>query len=115
MLDAVTVALPAVLAVMLKLLVPPTRAALAGRAALESLELIATVSFVLITFQFASTALTVTLKAVPAVCAVGVPVFPLAVPGVAVSPGIRSCSLAKGPAVTEILVELALLKLPLLN
>ena len=39
----------------------------AGSTALASLEVIATVSFVLIRFQLASTALTVTLKAVPAV------------------------------------------------
>ena len=65
--DAVTVALPAVLSVMLKPFVPLTSAALDGNAALASLEVIATVSLVLTKFQFASTALTVTLKAVPAV------------------------------------------------
>ena len=47
-------------------LVPATRPALAGRVALASLELIPTVSvIVLIRFQLASTALTVTLNGVP--------------------------------------------------
>ena len=66
---------------------PATSGALAGSAALVSLELMATVSLVLITFQLASTALTVALNALPAVWAKGVPVFPEPVPGVAVSPG----------------------------
>ena len=60
-------AVPAVFSVTLKLFVPEIRAALAGSSALASLEVTATVSFVLIMFQLASTALTVTLKAVPAV------------------------------------------------
>src|SRR5205823_13676925 len=59
---AATVAVPAVLSVRLKLAVPATSGALAGNAALVSLELMATVSLVLITFQLASTALTVTLN-----------------------------------------------------
>ena len=46
---------------------PPTRAASAGKLALLSLEVRWTVSLVLTAFQLASTALTVTLKAVPAV------------------------------------------------
>src|SRR5712691_41399 len=98
--EAVIVALPAVLSVTLKLLLPPTSAALAGSAALASLELIATVSLVFTIFQFASTALTVTVKAVPAVGAVGVPVLPFGVPGAAVSPGNRICSLANTAALT---------------
>src|SRR5437870_4743655 len=61
-----------------------------------------TVSVLLTTFQFASTALTVTLNAAPAVCAVGVPVLPLAVPGAAVSPGIRICSFANAPPFTVV-------------
>ena len=65
--DAVTVALPAVLSVTLRVFVPLTSAALAGSAALASLEVIATVSLVLTTFQLSSTALTVILKDVPAV------------------------------------------------
>lgn len=101
-LEAVTVALPAVLSVTLKLLLPLTRAALAGNTALGSLELIATVSLVLIRFQLASTALTVTLNAVPALCAVGVPVLPVAVPAEADSPGARIWSLTKAPGLTVI-------------
>ena len=49
-------------------------------------------------FQLASTALTVTLKLLPAVWAVGVPVLPVAVPGAAVSPGIRIWSFVNAPA-----------------
>ncbi len=98
--EAVTVALPAVFSVTLKFLLPLVRAVLAGNAALASLELIATVSLVLTTFQFESTALTVTLKAVPAVCAVGVPVLPLPVPGKAVSPGASSCNFTNAPGLT---------------
>src|SRR5947207_3063849 len=71
---AVTVAVPAVLSVKVKLLVPATSAAVGGRVAAVSLEVIATVSVTVpTTFQFASTALTVTLNADPAACAVGVP------------------------------------------
>src|ERR1051325_10603608 len=87
--DAVTVWLPAVLNVTLKFVfVPATSAALAGNVALLSLEEIETVSVTVATvFQFASTALTVMFVAVPAVCAVGEPVLPVAVPGAAVSAG----------------------------
>src|SRR5262249_10902109 len=98
--EAVTVAVPAVFSVTLATLLPLTSAPLPGSVAFASLEVIETVSFVLTTFQFASTAFTVTLKAVPAVSAVGVPVLPLAEPGAAVSPGVNSCSLAKAPAFT---------------
>ena len=80
------------MSVTLKVLVPLTSAAFAGGVAFGSLELIAMVSLVFTTFQFASTALTVTLNAVPAVWAVTVPVLPLAVPGAAVSPGASSWS-----------------------
>src|SRR5438128_1154706 len=92
---AVTVQLPTVLLVRLKLFVPATSAALAGRRSLGSVQVMPTVWVLLTKFQFASTALTVTLKAVPALCALGVPVLPLAVPGAAVSPGTSNCSLAK--------------------
>src|SRR5207245_6690647 len=85
--EADTVALPAVLSVTLNILVPLVSAAFAGKAAFASLDVIATVSFVLLTFQFASTALTVTLNGVPAVCGKGDPVLPVGVPGAAVSPG----------------------------
>src|SRR5437588_797310 len=70
---------------------------------LGSLEVMPTVSPSLLTrFQFASAALTVTMKALPAVCAAGVPVLPVAVPGAAVSPGASSCNLANAPALTVI-------------
>ena len=100
--EAVSVAFPAVLRVTLRLLLPPTNAVVAGNAALVSLEEIATVSFVPTRFQLASTALTVTLKAVPAVCAAGVPSLPAPVPGTAVSPGASNCNLANAPALTVI-------------
>jgi len=63
---AVTVALPAVLNVMLKVAVPLVKAALAGVEALGSLNVIPIESLVCRTFQKLSTALTVTVKAVPA-------------------------------------------------
>src|SRR5262245_26380110 len=98
--EAVRVRLPAVIKVTLKVFVPATSAALDGRMAFESEVVIATVSVLLTGFQFASTALTVTLNAVPAVCAVGEPVLPVLLPGDAVSPGTRSCSLVNAPALT---------------
>ena len=65
---AVTVRLPAVLHVTLKVPLPEFRAALPGKSALASEEVMPTVSITVLTrFQLASTALTVTLKAVPAV------------------------------------------------
>ena len=65
---AVSVALPAVLRVMLNTLVPEMRPLFAGKAALLSLQVMATMSVALVTrFQKVSTALAVTLKAVPAV------------------------------------------------
>ena len=87
---AVTVAAAAVLNVTLNVFVPATSAAFAGSAAFASEEVIAMVSVLLATFQFASTEFTVTVNEVPAVCAVGVPVLPLAVPAAALSPGINS-------------------------
>src|SRR3954469_17949601 len=95
---AVTVFEPAVFAVTEKVCVPAASAALAGSVAFASVEVIAVVSVELTRFQFASTALTVTLKEDPAVWADGVPVLPVAVPGAAVSPGISSCSLLNAPA-----------------
>src|SRR5437879_22369 len=98
---AVTVALLPVVRVIAKVFVPATNAVLAGRIAFTSLELRPTVSVTLVAmFQFASTALTVTLNAVQADCAVGVPLFPLLVPGTVVSPGANNCSLTKVPALT---------------
>src|SRR5260370_1316259 len=62
-----------------------------------------TVSVTVLTrFQLEATALTVTLKPVKALWAVGVPVLPLAVPGAAVSPGSRICNLANAPVTTLI-------------
>jgi hypothetical protein len=100
---AVSVALPAVLSVTLRVRVPDDNAALAGRAALLSDEFRVTVSAVAFTrFQFESTALTTTLNAVPAVCVEGVPVFPVALPALAVSPGRSNWSFEKAPALTVI-------------
>src|SRR5437867_3782011 len=62
--EAVTVLLPAVFNVTSKVCVPATNAVLPGRLALESLEVMPTTSLVAIKFQLASTALTVTVKAV---------------------------------------------------
>src|SRR5262245_13838105 len=99
--DAVIVWLPAVLNVTLNDCVPVASAALAGAVALASLNEMPTVSFTLLTrFQFASTALTVTLNAPPALWAEGVPVLPVALPGDVVSPGTSSCNFAKAPALT---------------
>src|SRR4029077_4894927 len=86
---------PAVFAGIESGLVPATSAVLAGRVALASVEVMPTVSVELTGFQLASTALTVTLKLLPAVWAEGAPVLPEAVPGAAVSPGIRIWSFAK--------------------
>src|SRR4029453_13051550 len=61
-------------------------------------------------FQLASTALTVTLKGVPAACGLGVPVLPVGVPGAAVSPGTGNWSLLKTAELTENAVLTALLK-----
>src|SRR2546430_764060 len=98
---AVSVALPAVLNVTLKVFVPETKAALTGNVALASLEVIPAVSVMLVTrFQLASTALTVTVNAAPAVRAEGAPVLPVALPGEAVSPGARICNLVNAPTFT---------------
>ena len=101
---AVTVFVPvALFSVTLNVCVPAASAAFAGRVAVVSLEVMPTVSATVTTlFQFASTALTVTLKAVPAVSAVGVPVLPDAVPGAAVSPGVSNCNLVNAPALTTV-------------
>src|SRR5437879_5457573 len=87
---------------MLKVLLPLISAPLAGSAAFASLDAMAAVSLVATRFQFASTEFTVTLKAAPAVCAEGVPVFPLGVPAALLSPGTRICNLANAPALTVI-------------
>src|SRR6266571_4806787 len=105
--EAMRVTLPAVLRVTLRLLTPLTSAALAGKAAFGSLEVMATVSLVLTIFQYGSAALTVTPKAAPALCVLGVPLLPLTVPGAAVSPGASSCNLLKAPGLTTTLAEVA--------
>src|SRR5689334_1556521 len=89
---AVTVLEPAALRVTLNEPEPEESCAPGGSTALGSLEEIATVSLVEIRFQFASAALTVTAKEVPALWGEGAPVFPDAVPGAAVSPGARTWS-----------------------
>src|SRR5205814_1885497 len=100
---AVTVALTAVFSVTLKVFVPELSVEFAGKPALLSEDVMPTLSpTVLTTFQFASTALTVTLNAVPAVAAFGVPVLPVEVPGAAVSPGARICNLVNAPTLTGI-------------
>ena len=77
---------------------PATSAAFAGRAAFASVEVMPTVSVELTGFQFASTAFTVTENEEPAVRFDGLPVLPEAVPGAAVSPGIRIWSFVNAPA-----------------
>src|SRR5438552_3174552 len=99
---AVTVCVPTVLSVTLAVRVPADNAPLAGRMALESLEVIPTVWVLLTRFHAASTERIVTLNAVPAAWAVGVPVLPVAVPGAAVSPGTNTCNFANGPTFTVI-------------
>jgi len=84
---AVTVDEPAVLSVTVKSRVPATRAAFDGSVAALSDDVMATVGVAeATTFQFASTAFTVTVTS-PACRDVGEPVLPVAVPGAAVSPG----------------------------
>ena len=99
---AVTVRDPVVRSVTEKVCVPATSAALDGRLAWPSEDVIPTVSVELTGFQFASTALTVTVNAAPEVRALGVPVLPEALPGAAVSPGRRSWSFVKAPASTVV-------------
>src|SRR5258708_3314159 len=100
MLVAVAVQFPAVLLVRIKVLVPETKAVLAGNTSLGSVVIRPIVLALLTTFQFVSTALTITLKPAPAVCTLGVPVLPVLLPAAALSPGIRSCSFVKTPALT---------------
>ncbi len=113
---AVRVKVPLVLKEIVETCVPLVSAEFAGRLALLLEEVIPTMSLALADrFQLVSTALTVTLNALEATWARGVPVLPLAVPGAALSPGTNSCSLANGPALTATLEEIALLKVPLLK
>ena len=50
------------------------------------------------------------MNAVPAVCALAVPVLPLPVAGAAVSPGMSTCNLAKSPGPTTMLLEFVAVK-----
>src|SRR5436190_12534498 len=99
---AVTVWEGAVLRVTLLVRAPATNAALAGRVALMSLDVMATVCVLLTRFQSASTDRKTTLKAVPDDEAVGVPVLPVDVPGAAVSPGTSNCNFTNAPTLTVI-------------
>src|SRR5207247_11209972 len=96
----------AVFTVTLNCFVPEGNAAFAVKHALVPDEVIPSMSVTVVTtFQFASTAFTVTVNDVPADRALGLPVFPvppLAVPGAAVSPGTRRCSFVNAPAFTVI-------------
>lgn len=64
-------------------------------------------------FQKASTELTVTEKALPAVCELGEPVFPLEDPGAAASPGRSNCILANVPALIVMVALVLGVMLPL--
>src|SRR6266566_1177802 len=110
--EPVSVALPALLRVTPKVRVPLLSEALAGNVALLSLEAMATVSLVTTKFHEASTALTVTLKAAQALCAVGAPILPVPVPGAADSPGASNCRPANGPAFTVTFALVLLVSVP---
>src|SRR5437899_7613826 len=108
---AVRVKLPFVPKETERLVVPAPKATAKGRLAVGLLELKPSVSLtVLILLYKLSTALTVTENVVLATCALGVPVFPLIVPGAAVSPGTSNWSLLNGPVPTTTFPELALVK-----
>ena len=105
---AVTVLLPIVLKSKLdKVAVPPLREMLPAVTSLSSamiafgseLEIVTLGVEAAVTFQLTSTALITMLlrSGVPAVRAVGEPVFPFTVPGAAVSPGNKICSLLALP------------------
>src|ERR1041384_2655118 len=113
---AVTVKLPLLLKNTGKICVPATSAVLAGKVAVGSVELKPTVSVTLVaTFQLLSTALTVTLNPLNALCALGVPVLPVGVPGAVVSPGTSSCNFVNAAAPTTMLPEVALVRPLLVN
>src|SRR5215471_1274455 len=98
---AVTVKEPLLFKVTAKVCVPAASAALGGSVAVESLEVMPTVSAgLLMRFQLASTEFTVTLNVVKALWVAGVPVLPLALSGAAVSPGTNNCNLTNAPALT---------------
>src|ERR1051326_5855874 len=94
---AVSVVEPATFTRTLNEFVPFTSAALGGGTTLAFVEITPTTSVAAeITFQFVSTALTVMVNGVCAYWVMGVPVFPVELPGAAVSPGTSSCSLEIG-------------------
>src|SRR5436309_3292633 len=98
---AVTVFVPVALRMRLNSREPASSVVLAGSVAWRSLEVIATVSVIVLTvFQLSSAAFTVTLKGVSGDWIDGVPVLPLRVPGAALSPGARINNLVKAPALT---------------
>ena len=66
----------------------------------DSVDVTWTTSLVTSGFQLASTDRTDTLKTLPAVCANGVPVLPVVLPGTAVSPESRTCNLVNGVGFT---------------
>src|ERR1043166_83498 len=110
---AVTVKLPLVPKETTKLCVPEIRPALSGNSALESLEVMATVSeAVLTTFQLASTPFTVTLIPLLAVWELGVPLLPPALPGAAVSPGTNNCNFANSPGLTVLFALVLAVRTP---
>ncbi len=82
---------PPALNVAPKLCVPEDRRASGGSVALWSVERISMMSVTLVTvFHWSSHARTVNVKGMPATWARGTPLFPLVVPGAAVSPGIKT-------------------------
>src|SRR5258706_4411709 len=98
---AVSVCEPTVSRVTVKSSVPAISAALAGRSAAGSLDVMLIKSAGVLTgFQLGSTALTVTLKAPSTFAVLGVPVLPVNVPGAALSPGTSNCSFAYAAAIT---------------
>src|SRR5438445_1459 len=111
---AVRVKLPLVLKKTGKFCVPDANAALAGRVAVVSLAVIPTRSVTVFTrFQLASTALTVTVNPVKALCGAGTPLFPEAVP--VLGGWVRIVSLLAAAALTTTFEEVAAVKLPLLK
>ena len=100
---AVKVVAPPVSGVTEKVRLPATSAALGGRTAAASDDVMAMVWVDETGFQWASTDMTVMLKAACAVWVDGVPVRPVGEPGAAVSPGTMTSSRSNGPALTVML------------
>ena len=102
---AVIVAVPLVFSVTCSCAVPPARFASPAVTPAASVVARWTRSVAATGFQLWSTAVTVTVNGVPAVCSPGVPVRPEGVPGAEVSPGSSAWSCAKAPAPTAKLPE----------